>query len=54
MKHFAEGWKSAIEQTRPASETIGETGLPLSLLPHLQTRVELLLKFSADDELWAD
>ena len=54
MKRFAEEWQSAIEQTRPDGATIGETGLPVSLLPLLKARADLFLKFSADDELWAD
>lgn len=54
MKRFAEEWRSAIGQTRPDDATIGETGLPVALLPLLKERVDLLLKFSADDYLWAE
>lgn len=54
MKRFAEEWTSAIEQTHPGDATIGETGLSVSLLPLLKTRADLLLKFSADDNLWAE
>jgi hypothetical protein len=54
MKRFAEEWRTAIEQTRPDGATIGETGLPVSLLPLLKARADLMLKLSADDDLWAD
>ena len=54
MRRFAQEWQSAIEQTRADAPTIGGTGLPVSLLPLLKARIELLLKSSADDELWAD
>ena len=54
MRRFAEEWKTAIEQMKPEDTTIGETGLPVSLLSLLKARTDLLFKFSLDDELWAD
>jgi hypothetical protein len=54
MRRFADGWTAAIEQTKPEDATIGETGLPVSLLSLLKARADLLFKFSADDDLWAE
>jgi hypothetical protein len=52
MRRIAQRWASAIEQTLPEDITIGDTGLPVSLLPSLKTRTATLFEFSADDGLW--
>jgi hypothetical protein len=54
MRRIADEWKAAIDQTKPNDTTIGETRLPVSLLSLLKARTDLLFRFSADDDLWAE
>jgi hypothetical protein len=54
LKRIAESWNEDIAATRDGDATIGQSGLPSSLLPLLKARAQLLLEFSADDELWPE
>lgn len=54
LRRIADGWNAAIATTVGKEATIGQTGLPGSLLPLLKSRAELLLEFAADDELWPE
>ena len=52
IRRIAARWLDAVRATGTNDMEIGETGLPVSLLPLLQARADMLLEFTEDEQLW--